>query len=63
MLRPSIEFTGLPVIFQLLYINNQTHYTDCCCCCCCCCDYPVHRAALLGHHYKKNDNHLVLSID
>ena len=22
-------------------------------CCCCCCDNPVHRAALLGHHYKK----------
>ena len=27
------------------------------------CDNPVHRAALLGHHYKKNDKHLVLSID
>ena len=32
-------------------------------CCCCCCDNPFHQAALLGHHYKKNDKHLVLSID
>ena len=24
-------------------------------CSCCCCDNPVHRAALLGHHYRYND--------
>ena len=47
-----------PILFNVymdqlsVKLNASNIWGDVCCCCCCCCDNPVHRAALLGHHYK-----------
>ena len=56
----SLKYLGVIVDRKLNWIEHISYVRNKVskgigCCCCCCCDNPVHRAALLGHHYRYND--------